>query len=65
MKKIYFTLISIFITFVSCNVDENVNIDQKNPTSVAGATLFNNAARNLFDQMNSCSVNENVLRLYS
>ncbi len=49
----------------SCDVNENLNIDQKHPKSVAGATLFNNATKNFFDQMNECSVNSNVLRLYA
>ncbi|MCB0474434.1 MAG: SusD/RagB family nutrient-binding outer membrane lipoprotein [Flavobacteriaceae bacterium] len=65
MKKIFLTIIGVFVLLTSCDVNENLNIDQKHPDEVAGATLFNNAARNLFDQMNDCSVNTNVLRLYA
>jgi len=46
-------------------VDESLNIDQKNPSEVPAGGLFTNALKNLGDQMNSCSVNENVFRLYA
>ncbi|PHO01309.1 SusD/RagB family nutrient-binding outer membrane lipoprotein, partial [Rhodobacteraceae bacterium 4F10] len=49
---------------ISC-VDEDLNIDKKNPSQVSGATLFANGTRNMFDLMNSCSVNDNVFRLYA
>ncbi|WP_417785543.1 SusD/RagB family nutrient-binding outer membrane lipoprotein [Tenacibaculum sp.] len=63
MKKIFLFLISTFL-IVSC-VDEDLNVDKKNPSEVSGATLFANGTRNMFDLMNSCSVNENVFRLYA
>jgi len=46
-------------------VDESLNIDQKNPSEVPAGGLFTNALKNLGDQMNSCSVNANVFRLYA
>lgn len=57
-------MISLAVFLTSCNLDEGLNVDQKNPTTVPGSGLFTNAARNMFDQLNSCSVNENVFRLY-
>jgi Starch-binding associating with outer membrane len=66
MKKI----IAIFllgIGIVSCNEDAltNLNEDTKNPISVPAGTLFGNAQKNLFDQMVSTNVNQNVFRLFS
>lgn len=65
MKNIYITILGVFILLTACDVNENLNVDQKNPSSVSGETLFNNASRNFFDQMNECNVNINVLRLYA
>jgi len=65
MKKIFITIISVFTILASCDVSENLNIDQKSPTNVPASGLFANGLRNLFDQMNSCNVNNNVLRLYA
>lgn len=64
MKKIVLTIFSVVMIF-SCSVDPELNVDQKNPPTVSGATLFTNGTRNLFDLMQSCSVNNNVFRLYS
>lgn len=65
MKKIFIIIISVFTVLASCEVSESLNIDQKSPTTVPASGLFANGLRNLFDQMNSCNVNNNVLRLYS
>lgn len=60
MKK-YIVLFSALFAFSSCEVDESLNIDQKNPTVVPASGLFTNAARNFFDRMNGWHEN----RLYA
>ncbi|MCB0475773.1 MAG: SusD/RagB family nutrient-binding outer membrane lipoprotein [Flavobacteriaceae bacterium] len=65
MKKLFITIISVITLLASCDVSDSLNIDQKSPTTVPASGLFANATRNLFDQMNDCNVNTNVLRLYS
>lgn len=65
MKKIFITILGVFTILASCDVSESLNIDQKSPTNVPASGLFSNGLRNLFDQMNECNVNQNVLRLYS
>jgi len=64
MKKYLITAISAVFLF-SCEVSEDLNRDQKNPTVVPGSSLFTNAARNLFDLMNDPSSNSHVTRLYA
>lgn len=65
MKKYLIIFIGIVVYFSSCTIDEELNFDQKSPTTVPGSGLFSNASRNMFDLMNSCSVNNNVFRLYA
>lgn len=67
MKKYYISILTLCFLFVfnSCKLDDELNIDKKNPSTVPGNGLFTNGARNIFDLMNSCSVNSNVFRLYS
>ncbi|MGB2128881.1 MAG: SusD/RagB family nutrient-binding outer membrane lipoprotein [Flavicella sp.] len=65
MKKHIALFAAISFLFTSCEVDESLNIDKKNPTEVPASGLFTNALKNLGNRMNSCSVNENVFRLYS
>jgi hypothetical protein len=65
MKKYFIIPLCFLLTISSCNVDESLNIDTKQPTTVPGSGLFTNATRNMFDLMNSTSVNDNVFRLYS
>ncbi|CAM1361872.1 SusD/RagB family lipoprotein precursor [Tenacibaculum litoreum] len=65
MKKYIISAISLFLVFTSCEVDEGLNIDTKNPTTVPASGLFTNGTRNMFDLMNSTSVNNNVFRLYA
>ncbi len=65
MKKTFLTIFCFSILLTSCEVDEGLNIDQKNPTEVPASGLFTNATRNFFDLMQSASVNFNVFRLYS
>lgn len=65
MKKTFLTIFCFSLLLASCEVDESLNIDQKNPSEVPGSGLFTNATRNFFDLMQSASVNFNVFRLYS
>lgn len=65
MKKIFLTIFCFSILLTSCEVDEGLNIDKKNPTEVPASGLFTNATRNFFDLMQSASVNLNVWRLYA
>jgi len=65
MRNYLLSLLCVTIVLTSCGVDESLNIDQKNPSEVPAGGLFTNALKNLGDQMNSCSVNENVFRLYA
>ena len=65
MRNYLLSLLCVTIVLTSCEVDESLNIDQKNPSEVPAGGLFTNALKNLGDQMNSCSVNENVFRLYA
>jgi len=65
MKKIILTIVSFCTILVSCEVSENLNVDQKSPTTVPASGLFTNGLRNFFDQQNSSSVNDNPLRMYA
>ena len=65
MRNYLLSLLCVAFVFTSCEVDESLNIDQKNPSEVPASGLFTNALKNLGNQMNSCSVNENVFRLYA
>lgn len=65
MKKYFIISLCLVLSFISCDVDESLNLDTKNPTTVPGSGLFTNGARNMFDLMNSTSVNNNVFRLYA
>ncbi len=64
MKKI----IILFIVglLVACtDTFEELNTDKKNPASVTGESLFNNATERFHHILNSASVNTNVFRLYA
>lgn len=65
MKKYIISAACLFLAFTSCEVNDNLNIDTKNPTTVPASGLFTNGTRNMFDLMNSTSVNNNVFRLYA
>jgi len=63
MKKILFILAVLFLA-TSCSNDlEDLNVNKKDPSAVPGESLFTGAQKNLFDQMVSTNVNENVFRL--
>ena len=65
MRNYLLSLLCIAFVLTSCEIDESLNTDQKNPSEVPAGGLFTNALKNLGDQMNSCSVNANVFRLYA
>ncbi len=65
MKRYIISAICLILTVTSCEVDESLNIDTKRPTVVPAEALFSNGTRELFDLMNSTSVNLNVFRLYA
>lgn len=65
MKKYIISAVCLFLAFTSCEVNEDLNIDTKSPTTVPASGLFTNGTRNMFDLMNSTSVNNNVFRLYA
>ncbi len=44
---------------------EDLNIDKKNPASVTGESLFNNATERFHQVLNNANVNTNVFRLYA
>ena len=65
MKKTLLTILCLGFMITSCDVDENLNRDTKNPTQVPAEGLFTNGTRNFFDLMHTGSVNINVFRLYA
>lgn len=66
MKKILILIGILSFTF-SCNDDSltDMNEDTKNPSIVPASALLGNAEKNLFDQMVSTNVNNNVFRLFA
>lgn len=62
---IYFFAILVFAGVGCTDNFEELNTDTKNPSIVPAEPLFSNAAVNLFDAMESSSVNNNVFRLYA
>lgn len=58
-------IISVFMVFASCSKLEDLNQNTKDPSVVTGETLFTGAQKNLFDQMVSTNVNNNVFRLFA
>lgn len=66
MKK-FITILGLLAITVSCNDDAltDLNLDEKNPTTVPAASLFGNAEKNLFDQMVNTNVNTNNFRLFA
>jgi hypothetical protein len=66
MKKILILIGILSFTF-GCNDDSltDLNVDTKNPSKVPAGALLGNAEKNLFDQMVSTNVNNNVFRLFA
>ena len=65
MKKLILLIGILSFTF-ACNDDglTELNEDTKNPTAVPAGALLGNAEKNIFDQMVSTNVNNNVFRLF-
>lgn len=64
MKKILI-IISVFVFLASCEKFDDMNKERKNPVQVTGESLFTGAQKNLFDQMVSTNVNQNIFRLFA
>jgi hypothetical protein len=62
MKKILI-IISVFLVVSSCKKIEDLNKNIKDPENVTGESLFTGAQKNVFDQMVSANVNQNIFRL--
>jgi hypothetical protein len=62
MKKIL-ALLFILLLFSACKKLEDLNENVKDPATVNGESLFTSAQKNLFDQMVSSNVNDNISRL--
>ncbi len=64
MKKIIVLLIAGLV--FGCTDDfEDLNNDKKNPASVTGESLFNNATERFYHVLNNANVNTNVFELYA
>ncbi len=64
MKKII-AFILVFVVAASCTKLEDLNKNITDPIAVPGESLFTGAQVNLFDQMVSTNVNNNIFRLFS
>lgn len=65
-KLKYFLIAFLAISLFACEDDiTDLNIDEKNPTSVSAGTLFANAEVTLMDYMASTNVNVNNWRLWA
>ncbi|MFC0075891.1 SusD/RagB family nutrient-binding outer membrane lipoprotein [Flavobacterium procerum] len=64
MKKIIYA-IGLLVLTASCDDDAltNLNLDEKNPSTVPASSLFTSAEKTLTDQMVNSNVNRNVFRL--
>jgi hypothetical protein len=62
MKKIIAILI-VLVVFTSCKKLSDLNKDTKDPVISTGESLFPYAQKNLFDQMVTSSVNQNIWKL--
>lgn len=64
MKKIIYAL-GLLILTVSCddNALTDLNVDEKNPSSVPPSSLFTSAEKTLTDQLVNSNVNKNIFRL--
>jgi hypothetical protein len=64
MKKIL-ALLFVLLLFSACKKLEDLNENVKDPIKVSGESLFTGAQKNLFDQMVSTNVNDNIFRLFA
>lgn len=52
--------------FTSCESDiTSLNVDPKHPTTLPSSSFFSTAEYNLFEQMNTASVNRNISRFFT
>ena len=69
MKKILFiiTVLSASMPFItSCESDiTTLNVDPKHPDTLPSKTFFATAQYNLFEQLNTASVNRNISRFFT
>jgi hypothetical protein len=65
MKKIL-AIFLLFLVFSSCTKKlEDLNVNTKDPVTVTGESLFTGAQKNLFDQMTTPNVNNNIWRMFT
>ncbi|HEX5172036.1 MAG TPA: SusD/RagB family nutrient-binding outer membrane lipoprotein [Cyclobacteriaceae bacterium] len=66
MKRKYIISVLLASLFVGCTDKfEDFNTDKKNPPVVPGNSLFTNGQKELADQVNQTSVNQNVFKLWA
>jgi hypothetical protein len=66
MKKIFAYKVLLILLITSCTDKfEDFNTDKKNPAEASGNSLFTNGQKELADQVNQTSVNQNVFKLWS
>jgi hypothetical protein len=66
MKKVILIVFLIGLTFSSCEQDfEGWNVDDKNPSEVPAGYLLTSAQKDLFQRMESTSVNYNIFKLFA
>ncbi len=65
MKKVLLIAFLIGITFTSCEDFEGWNVDDKNPSDVPAGYLLTSAEHDLFQRMESTSVNYNIFKLFA
>ncbi|HMC01509.1 MAG TPA: SusD/RagB family nutrient-binding outer membrane lipoprotein [Flavobacteriaceae bacterium] len=65
MKKIILLALLLGMSFSSCEDFEGWNVDTKNPSSVDANFLLTRAQQQLFFNMTSTNVNENIMKLFA
>ena len=69
MKKILYIIGALTLTvplITSCESDiTSLNVDPKHPDTLPSSIFFSTAQYNLFDRMNTASVNQNVSRFFT
>lgn len=63
--KIILIVLTVFIVISSCKKLEDFNKNVKDPAAVSGESLFTGAQKNLFDQMVTPNVNNNIWRMFA
>ena len=66
MKRTYILYFVLLTLFIGCTDKfEDFNTDKKNPSDVAGNSLFSNGQKELADQINQTNVNQNIWKLWA